>query len=686
MGKKKLNCWEFMKCGREPAGDKVAELGICPAASDSSFDGLNLGKNAGRICWAVAGTLCGGKVQGTFAEKRVSCIDCDFFKLVQVEEGISTSQTKFLRFFSDETVCPFLDKMAYKRIKAGKRFIAQGSTLDCAYVIQRGSCLVVVEKDGELHPAGHRGEGDIVGELAILTGEPQNAHVEAQTDMEVWVLNKDLFDHISREEPYVLDFLTELVADRFDSNRPVADRIIGKYIATDIIGRGGYSIVYKGVHSTLNMAAAIKMMRHHLVMDPDFLSIFHNEAKTIANLNHENIVNVYDIEEMYRTVFIIMEYVEGEPLRDMTDRLKTIPPKVSVDFLLQVCSGLNYAHQQGIIHRDINAQNIIVQRNDRLKILDFGLACPSGIEEHSFLGTVFYMAPEQIEGEMLDQRTDIYALGITSFEMVTGKRPFSEAEDDIGKLMELQVKEDIPDPASIVPDLPEPLRRFILKACQRDPNQRYQNVQQAVEELEPLARELILSGKSVVIDKERRQAMDILVHEHGLIRKFLDNLSLAVEKMEEEEKVPKEFFEKAVTFARQFADKFHHIKEEYVMFNLLAQKKRGELDAKFDILRFQHDRGRNHIVEIANSIEGYSNGDEFSTVVLLENLSAYISLLRKHIHTEDFVLFPMVKESVSESENQLLLKEFIREDEKFGDGFAEESRELVQELGTMLIR
>jgi hypothetical protein len=115
-----------MKCGRGPEGENVAELGVCPAATDNSYDGINFGKNAGRFCWSVAGTLCDGQVQGTFAEKRISCISCDFFKLVQKEEGASTSPTKFLNFFSGNEKSPFFREMTYKHIKAGERFITQG--------------------------------------------------------------------------------------------------------------------------------------------------------------------------------------------------------------------------------------------------------------------------------------------------------------------------------------------------------------------------------------------------------------------------------------------------------------------------------------------------------------------------------------------------------------------------------
>ncbi len=208
------NCWEYMKCGREPGGEKADELGVCPAAEDKSFDGINRGKNAGRFCWAVAGTFCGGKAQGSFAEKRESCLSCRFFNKVRAEEGTVNLRTKFLRFVFTDTGRPLFKDMASKHVKSGERFISQGDAGDAAYIIQRGSCIVLVEKDGELYPVGHRGEGDIVGMTAILTGEPRIAHAEAETDMELWVLRRELFSDASRDDPDLLYFFSELVADR----------------------------------------------------------------------------------------------------------------------------------------------------------------------------------------------------------------------------------------------------------------------------------------------------------------------------------------------------------------------------------------------------------------------------------------------------------------------------------------
>ena len=180
-------------------------------------------------------------------------------------------------------------------------------------------------------------------------------------------------------------------------------------------------------------------------------------------------------------------------------------------------------------------------------------------------------------------------------------------------------------------------------------------------------------------------AMEILRSEHALIRQYLDNLSFAAEKIERGERPPKEFFEKAVEFARTFVDKHHHFKEEHLMFTWLAQQKRGEFDGPIDSLRFQHERGRTYVTEIATSIGGYAEGRDDKTTILLESLAAYIAMLRQHIHKEDHVFYPMVKDELSESEDKVLLDQFNKENEKAGEDFLFESRELVLAMGGMLV-
>lgn len=180
------------------------------------------------------------------------------------------------------------------------------------------------------------------------------------------------------------------------------------------------------------------------------------------------------------------------------------------------------------------------------------------------------------------------------------------------------------------------------------------------------------------------EALDILRNEHGLIRQFLDSLHLAAERMEEGARPPKEFFEKAIEFARGFTDKFHHFKEEYVMFAQLAQKRRGAIDAQIDALRYQQERGRNYIAEIGNALDGYGRGRDVQATTVLENLAAYISLLRHHIHREDHVFYPMVAREFSEGELRSLLDLFRQEEAKAGGQAVENSRTLLEEMSALL--
>jgi len=178
--------------------------------------------------------------------------------------------------------------------------------------------------------------------------------------------------------------------------------------------------------------------------------------------------------------------------------------------------------------------------------------------------------------------------------------------------------------------------------------------------------------------------METLRNEHGLIRQFLDNLALAVEKLENDERPPKEFFEKAVKFAQTFADTFHHIKEEHIVFVRLAQKKSGVIDAQIEALRHQHETARDHIAAINGAVDGYAKGQPIPTSRILESAAAYTAVLRNHIHKEDHVFFPMVQQELSPEEEQQLQVEFERASEKAGEDAFEASHKLVVDMGSML--
>ncbi len=180
------------------------------------------------------------------------------------------------------------------------------------------------------------------------------------------------------------------------------------------------------------------------------------------------------------------------------------------------------------------------------------------------------------------------------------------------------------------------------------------------------------------------EAIEILRKEHDLIRQFLDELTLAQIKMEQGQWPPLAFFQQAVEFARTFADKYHHFKEEYLLFSRLAMKKDGNIDAQLESLKYLHDRGRNHIQEIDNALEGYAHGGQVPRIVILENLAAYISLLRQHIRQEDRLFFLMAAKALSPQEDRDLLEEFRMEEQKMGAGFFENRRRLLLQMDEFL--
>ena len=416
-------------------------------------------------------------------------------------------RTKLLRAIPRSAVCPVLNHIFYRSLQAGERLINQGDPGDSFFIIQKGTCIVTLEKGEERFLITRLKEGDVVGEMAVLTGEPRNAHVDAETDLELWGLTKNQFDALSEELPDLRDFLTELVAYRFATSRATVDRTIGKYMITDIIGQGGYSIVYKGRHQDLDMPVAVKMMKHDMAMDPDFILNFRQEAKTVASLNHPNIVQVYDFEERYRTLFIIMELLEGLSLDGLLEKVGRFPVSQVLGFLFQIADGLGYAHQKGLVHLDIKPANLFLLTNDRIKILDFGLACPPGSEGLCGLGTLHYVSPEQLEGERVDGRADFYSLGITTFELLTGARPYPEEDPTV--LMEAHLNREIPDPRRWTPDLPDGLVQFIHQATRKNPEERFQNAQELMEALEQVSRDLGLAGPAG--EREERKMMSLFL-------------------------------------------------------------------------------------------------------------------------------------------------------------------------------
>jgi CRP-like cAMP-binding protein len=449
--------------------------------------------------------------QVTLSQSREVCY------LLEIQQEQQESRTfplcsDLINALPQEVASNFLRHMTYVHIKAGKRLIRQGEAGNTFSFILKGTSFATIEKNSVLHRIAQLKEGDIAGEMALF-GEPHMTHIVTDTDLDVLSMSKDQFESLAQDTIELRDFLSAVITRRL-STSPVADeRLIGKYSIIEKIAVGGSSIIYRGVHSVLNIPVAIKMLKHELAMEHDFTELFKNEAKTIAQLNHPNIVKVYDIEERYKTIFIIMEYLDGMLLKNML--LDMPKPSLSriLDITMQVCYGLEYAHNHGIIHQDINPANIFVQSNGQVRIIDFGLACYLGCVDSNFLfpGTLFYISPEQLRGDPIDERTDIYSLGITVYEMITGNKPFSG--NDMKSVMNAHMNEDIPDTRVMLPDLPDELHNFLMRSVRKDPAARYRNISEILGDLRPLAEKMGIESRCVFRQQDKTTAMFLIYQE-----------------------------------------------------------------------------------------------------------------------------------------------------------------------------
>lgn len=370
-------------------------------------------------------------------------------------------------------------------IPRGDRIMRQGEQGDSVYFIEQGKAAVFVEKEGgkRFHVAD-RGPGEMVGEMALVTDEPRQADVIAATELRLWKLEREDFVALVRKHHDLQAFLTELVVSRLESAAYTADRTIGKYRLEHKLGHGAWAIVYQGRHLTLDKKVAVKMLKHQMAMVEEFHDRFIKEAAVIADMQHPNIIHVFDVEERFNTLFIIMEYLEGVPLDVVLKEEGPLSADQVVDIFRQVCAGLAYAHKRGIVHQDIKPDNLYLLPGGRVKILDFGLACPFGSENFEMEGTMEYMSPEQIESYPVDARTDIYCLGVTAFELLTGRQPFT-GEDTAG-LMEMHLTRDLPDPAGFIEGVPGELSACIRRCGRRNQEQRYPSAEEAGRALDVL--------------------------------------------------------------------------------------------------------------------------------------------------------------------------------------------------------
>ncbi len=257
-----------------------------------------------------------------------------------------------------------------------------------------------------------------------------------------------------------------------------------RYEIVGRVGAGGMADVYKAMDHKLNRYVAVKVMKQEFNEDGNFVTKFRREAQAAAGLANPNIVNVYDVGDDHGSnYFIVMELVEGITLKEYISKKGKLSVREATSIAIQVCMGLASAHAQGITHRDVKPQNIIISTDGKVKVTDFGIAraASSNTISANAMGSVHYSSPEQVRGVSTDYRSDIYSLGITLYEMVTGRVPF-DGETTVAIAIK-HLQDEMEPPSKYAPDLPYSLEQIIYKCTQKNPDRRYQSMNEVIADL-----------------------------------------------------------------------------------------------------------------------------------------------------------------------------------------------------------
>ena len=270
----------------------------------------------------------------------------------------------------------------------------------------------------------------------------------------------------------------------------------GRYIIEELLGQGGMSTVYRATDPNLRRPVAVKLIHPHLSSNAEFVRRFEEEAAAVAQLNHPNIIKVFDFNHDGDTYYMVLEYVPGETLQDRLKRLneagRRMPLSEVIDITASICDAVDYAHRRGMIHRDIKPANVMLSTQGRAILMDFGVAKILGGEQHTatgaVIGTALYMSPEQARGERPDERADIYSLGVMLFEMISGRPPF-EADSAMTTMM-MHVSDPVPDLSELAPGIPPGLKAIVEKALAKNREDRFQTAAQMAAALRNLDAQL----------------------------------------------------------------------------------------------------------------------------------------------------------------------------------------------------
>lgn len=273
-------------------------------------------------------------------------------------------------------------------------------------------------------------------------------------------------------------------------NRYIGKRLDERYEIKDLIGIGGMADVYRAFDLVEKKEVAVKILKEEYLTNEDFKRRFRNESKAIAVLSHPNIVKIFDVSFEDRIQFIVMEYINGITLKEYIEQQKIVSWKEAVHFTVQILRALQHAHDNGIVHRDVKPQNVMLLQDGTVKVMDFGIARfarDNGrtISEKA-IGSVHYISPEQARGDVTDEKTDIYSVGVLLFEMLTGKLPFDGDTPVAVAIKQMQVEAE--KPTSLNPSIPEGLEEIVIRAMKKDPDLRYQTAAEMLRDIDEFKR------------------------------------------------------------------------------------------------------------------------------------------------------------------------------------------------------
>ncbi len=269
-----------------------------------------------------------------------------------------------------------------------------------------------------------------------------------------------------------------------DSN--IGKKLDGRYEITELIGVGGMADVYKAIDVMENRVVAVKILKDEFSHNEEFLRRFRNESKAIAVLSHPNIVKIYDVGFTDEIQFIVMEYIDGITLKEFIEQQGVLRWKDALHFVTQILRALQHAHDKGIVHRDIKPQNIMLFADGTIKVMDFGIARFSRVDGKTIsdktIGSVHYISPEQARGDMTDERSDIYSVGVMLYEMLTGRKPF-DGENPVAIALKHMQETAVP-PRDIMPSIPEALEEIVIHAMEKNPARRYQSAAEMIKDID----------------------------------------------------------------------------------------------------------------------------------------------------------------------------------------------------------